>query len=256
MDLPQTSSFIGREKELADIDQKLHNDSLKHIVVLHGLSGIGKTQLAARYVMEHRSEYTAVFWLDASDPRTLGSSFLNMAYRIALDHTSEDNLKNIIDCQNSPAQQLSKQFKRLKDDMQTSSLISLIDKIKHMPYFKGDEIAPTSHEEKMEVDQDNPVVEAMKMWLSQPGNNRWLLVYDNYDAEKYSSLQAEDLVTLRSFLPDALQGHVIVTTISKLRFGDMVHVQKMDSQQGLRIISSASGRSDLEEGAQFYPSPL
>ncbi|PLB47087.1 hypothetical protein P170DRAFT_388283 [Aspergillus steynii IBT 23096] len=246
IELRQASDLVGREKELADIYQKLHNDNLKHTVVLHALGGIGKTQLAVKYILDHKDEYSAVFWLDATDPATLKSSFENMAYRIALDHASEENLKSIIDFQNPPAQQLLKRLESLKGDFLNSPPFSWIDKIRDN--YTREEFASNLNEESLKADPSSPVVETMKMWLSQRGNTRWLLVYDNYDAEKYHALQANDSGNIRSFLPGALQGHVIITTTSpKLGFDDVVHVQKMSSQQGLRILCSTSGRSNLEE---------
>ena len=91
----QIPNFVGRE--LADIYQKLHSDGSNGTVVLQGLAGIGKTQLAVKYALQHQHDYAAVFWLDAADPSTLESSFVNMMNRILSEDSSVEMLGFIDD---------------------------------------------------------------------------------------------------------------------------------------------------------------
>jgi hypothetical protein len=63
--------------------------------VLHGLGGIGKTQLALKYASRHRDDYSAVFWLNGKDIDTLKRGFLSIARRIYLEHSSLTHLKPI-----------------------------------------------------------------------------------------------------------------------------------------------------------------
>ena len=52
--------FCGREKEL----EMLHELLLEHgKVFLHGIAGIGKSELAKAYAKQHRKEYTNVLYL-------------------------------------------------------------------------------------------------------------------------------------------------------------------------------------------------
>ncbi|KAL6242969.1 hypothetical protein RBB50_010069 [Rhinocladiella similis] len=54
-------------------------------VVLHGLGGIGKTQLAIKYATQHKEKYTAIFWLNANNKDSLELSFRHIAQRIIED---------------------------------------------------------------------------------------------------------------------------------------------------------------------------
>jgi tetratricopeptide (TPR) repeat protein len=63
--------------------------------VLHGLGGIGKTQLAFAYASRHSDDYSAVFWLNSKDVDTLKRGFLRIAKRIYLEHPSLTYLKYI-----------------------------------------------------------------------------------------------------------------------------------------------------------------
>ena len=47
----------------------------RRIHVLHGLGGIGKTQLAIAYARKHQQRYTAILWLNGNSWDTLVHSF-------------------------------------------------------------------------------------------------------------------------------------------------------------------------------------
>ena len=65
--------FTGRENEL-----RLLHDAMQREVtvltpvprVLQGVSGVGKTQIAARYAHEHRAAFDSVFWVNGDTPDT------------------------------------------------------------------------------------------------------------------------------------------------------------------------------------------
>lgn len=50
-------------------------------LVLGGMGGIGKTQLAITYAKRHRTCYTSIFWLNATSEVSLKTSLRNVAYR-------------------------------------------------------------------------------------------------------------------------------------------------------------------------------
>ncbi|KAH6703052.1 kinesin light chain [Leptodontidium sp. MPI-SDFR-AT-0119] len=68
--------FVARKTELIEIDKALSGDGSRRAVVLHGLGGIGKTQLAAAYAKRHINNYSAIFWLNIKDEDTLKQSFV------------------------------------------------------------------------------------------------------------------------------------------------------------------------------------
>jgi len=67
--LPQVAaSFTGREKELDLLEQALGvADRAVITQAITGLGGVGKSQLAARYVHRHSEEYDVVAWIRAED---------------------------------------------------------------------------------------------------------------------------------------------------------------------------------------------
>jgi len=54
--------FLGREKELADLEKKL--DQSERVLLVNGLGGIGKTEVCKRFFMDHYSRYRWAGWID------------------------------------------------------------------------------------------------------------------------------------------------------------------------------------------------
>ncbi|MET8644217.1 FxSxx-COOH system tetratricopeptide repeat protein [Streptomyces sp. NPDC004675] len=62
----RNTRFTGREPLLNDAYHLLQSaDAGAGVVALHGMSGVGKTQLAAEYVYRFGSEYDVVWWVNA-----------------------------------------------------------------------------------------------------------------------------------------------------------------------------------------------
>lgn len=59
------------------------------IFVLHGMGGIGKTQLAMNFAYKHKNMFDSVFWLQAQTEDALRQSLVRSAKRIPRDQISE-----------------------------------------------------------------------------------------------------------------------------------------------------------------------
>lgn len=70
-----------QELERFFFPQQSH-DTRRKIFVVHGLGGIGKTQLSIDFVRQYQTKYSAVFWLDGSSKDALQNSFLNIVTRL------------------------------------------------------------------------------------------------------------------------------------------------------------------------------
>lgn len=58
-----TSRFVGRERELTQLSEMLASSSTVGVVTaIHGIDGIGKTELITHYGNQHRGHYTAGIW--------------------------------------------------------------------------------------------------------------------------------------------------------------------------------------------------
>jgi NB-ARC domain len=92
---PKGTQFVAREKELSKMCELLQGHRSRSCVVLHGLGGIGKTQLAITYARRHKEKYTAIFWLNTNDEDSLKLSFRDVAQQVLRHHPSTSVLSSV-----------------------------------------------------------------------------------------------------------------------------------------------------------------
>ncbi|PKY07197.1 TPR-like protein [Aspergillus campestris IBT 28561] len=74
--------FVGRRHELDEIAKVLspkYKPQKQQRVILGGMGGVGKTQLAIAYAESRPGSYSSVFWLDAASEAALKDSFRSLA---------------------------------------------------------------------------------------------------------------------------------------------------------------------------------
>ncbi|MEC3996962.1 FxSxx-COOH system tetratricopeptide repeat protein [Actinacidiphila sp. DG2A-62] len=81
----RNTRFTGRESLLGDLHQQLlQAEPGAGVAALHGLSGVGKTQIATEYVYRFGPEYDAVWWVRASERGTLREKLAGLAPALGL----------------------------------------------------------------------------------------------------------------------------------------------------------------------------
>ena len=94
-DVSEIEHFVAREEELAEIHRTFGGDGRRRTVVLHGLGGIGKTQLTVAYAKRHKENYSAILWLNIKDEDALKQSFAKVARQILREHPSASRLSSV-----------------------------------------------------------------------------------------------------------------------------------------------------------------
>ncbi|CAI7658082.1 unnamed protein product [Penicillium palitans] len=217
-EISEVNRFVAREDQLKRIQEIVNTTVGRGTAVVHGLGGIGKTQLAIAYIKRNRPYHSAALWLNAKDETALKQSFARAAEWI----------------------------------------------IRHYPSLAYIESALESRD----LDE---TVKAVNRWLDEPMNERWLVVYDNYDnpllgnqtgkslapasfvEASTNSDDDEDLAKafdLRKFLPKTDHGAIVVTTRSSMvKLGQTLHLRKLENiDDSLEVLASISGREDLRQG--------
>lgn len=64
-------------------------------LVLCGMGGVGKSQLALEYAHAHREDYRVVWWLSAEDPTSLGLGFAQLGARLGLRIAADASMDEI-----------------------------------------------------------------------------------------------------------------------------------------------------------------
>jgi hypothetical protein len=72
-------AFTGRDQMLVDVRERLLGGNRTVVQALHGMGGVGKTQLAAEYAHRFSGGYDLVWWITAENSSLIGEQFAEMA---------------------------------------------------------------------------------------------------------------------------------------------------------------------------------
>jgi len=137
--VPKTSAFIGRQLDLDLIEKQLMPRKARDrrkICVIHGLGGIGKTQLAIEYARLHKDLYTSFFWIDGKTEESLIQSLLRIASRLPHSQMSDIDTQKARGWEESrkAAQEILKWF-TLEDNTQWLLVFDNIDQTSYEEEF-------------------------------------------------------------------------------------------------------------------------
>ena len=183
-------------------------------MALHGLGGIGKTQLAIQYAYIHQKDYTSVWWVNASTTQTLSQGFLGIAQQL-LSYHAEKPL-GVLKPENA-----------------------------HIAAALGLPPGVVDQNGKLTTSTDitEIVVNAIIGWFAVEDNNQWLLIIDNYD---------DMSVNIYDFLHPRSSGSILITSRSRdtRRFGKALEVQEVTQDEALEILrkSAHMDMASFQEG--------
>lgn len=87
--LGRNPNFTGREELLRELAESMSNSHLLAVVALHGLGGVGKTQLALEYAYRYADRYRLVAWIRAEEPETLAEDYCAIGAPLGLPETPD-----------------------------------------------------------------------------------------------------------------------------------------------------------------------
>ena len=82
-------NFTGRGADLAALRAALAGGSTVTVQSLHGMGGVGKTQLAAEFAYAQAADYDLVYWIAAEEPATIPDQFTALAGQLGLDPAAD-----------------------------------------------------------------------------------------------------------------------------------------------------------------------
>ncbi|MBQ1023663.1 tetratricopeptide repeat protein [Micromonospora sp. C95] len=79
---PATRLFVGREDEFAKLEEVMSAGSGVICQAVHGLGGVGKTELALQYAHRWRNRYLVRWWVTADSPAAIESGLAALTARL------------------------------------------------------------------------------------------------------------------------------------------------------------------------------
>ena len=90
---PRNPNFTGRDELLEQLGKRLVGGTTAVLPsALHGLGGIGKTQMAAEYIYRHLQDYDLVWWIDAAHTTQIRTGLAELARILGLQGATEANI--------------------------------------------------------------------------------------------------------------------------------------------------------------------
>jgi hypothetical protein len=174
-------------------------------MVLHGLGGMGKSELALQYAHEHQKEYSSIWWISVP---TISQGFLGIAQELAQHHAQYMVRKNQLD------------YGRI-----AAALGLPPNTMTRTGRIQASEEAVMS------------IISTVKEWLAAEHNRRWLIILDNHDdpevdVMKYLPSNLTGSIIITSRVPDSAH------------LGDSLEVVGADEEDAIEILRK-SARMDL-----------
>lgn len=98
---PRNIRFTGREELLDGIHRMLSHHEQTALVsqALHGLGGVGKTQLAVEFAYRYQQHYDLVWFIHADDDRSIRRGLVSLAKRLELPQSEavEDTVDSVLE---------------------------------------------------------------------------------------------------------------------------------------------------------------
>ncbi|WP_420036718.1 FxSxx-COOH system tetratricopeptide repeat protein [Streptomyces sp. cg28] len=90
---PKNPNFTGREILLEAVDEQLRQKETAAVLphALHGMGGVGKSQIAIEYVYRHSAEYNVIWWVPSERESLILASLAELASFLGLDTGPQAN---------------------------------------------------------------------------------------------------------------------------------------------------------------------
>jgi tetratricopeptide (TPR) repeat protein len=90
----RNNSFVGRQALLRAVEEQLEAQDTAAVLphALHGLGGVGKSQLALEYIYTHQHDYRVICWIPAERESLILTALSNLAAQLGLAPAGQESV--------------------------------------------------------------------------------------------------------------------------------------------------------------------
>ena len=90
---PRNGDFTGREDLLDALDRRLRQQQVTAVLpqALHGMGGVGKSQIATEYAYRHRADFDVVWFIPAEQPSQILRALIDLGTKLGLEMSEDAN---------------------------------------------------------------------------------------------------------------------------------------------------------------------
>ncbi|KAF3216252.1 hypothetical protein TWF192_004122 [Orbilia oligospora] len=205
---PRNRNFTGRRAELDAIDvyfsESTCNGGGGSVCAIIGTGGMGKTQIALEYAYacHETGRFTAIFWISTTTEKAIQISFV-------------DIMQQIVEEQARAFWPEPPNYESIGARLGISDLIDRNGKI--------------NCGSDPETSIYNTIKSALFSWLKLPGNDKWLLIFDNADDLSFA---------IDKYFPN--RGGCILVTSRRPEFfhcAEQINLDGLDKESAIKLLS-------------------
>ena len=229
---PRVSHFVARPAVLAAISKHFLDQASNKVVVLLGMGGSGKTQLALEFCRQAEKDlgFMDLFWINASSPVSVIQSYKAVAKRLSKSQQDDANSEHVISLVQDNLRAWEQPWLFVFDNYDNPKAFQPHSIHYYIPKGKGRRILFTSRHKdsarlghKVEV-SDMTVSEGLEVLLQRPPKN---------DEE---SLQGKEIAAILGYLALALDQAGSYLRARKLRLRDFASSYQKCKEDILKTI--------------------
>jgi len=92
---PRNPGFVGRDAMLVHLRERLRSGGTAVVQALHGMGGVGKTQVAIEYAYRYAGAYDVVWWVSAEETGLIGEQVAALAAELNLTSPRADTVSAV-----------------------------------------------------------------------------------------------------------------------------------------------------------------
>ena len=188
---PRNPNFTGRVDLLKRLRETLTSGKHAALSAIHGMGGVGKTQLALEYAYEHSKDYKLVWWVRAEESTTLAADLAALAAPLRLPEAGLAEQPVIVAAV-------------LKWLSENARWLLILDNVPHPDTVKG--VVPVNPQGHLIITSRDPnwghVAKKLEVTTMAPGDAAEFLCGRTGDTDRSA---AADLAEELGYLPLALE---------------------------------------------------